>query len=217
MVLEKTLEKPLDYQKMEAVNSKANQPGVFIGKTDAEAPIPWPLDEKSGLIKRPWCWERLKARAEGQKRMRWLDNITDSVGTSLSKFCEIVEDRGFWWSTVHEVTKGRIWLSNWTATTVNRTWQNVSWMPLLRYGYKTAMATVWACCLNPSLRSLNLGVSICCAVRQSCGEGLRPINNHRVKWKANTSISKWAFIWTHSSDWQLNCNLMRNLELEAVS
>lgn len=40
------------------------------------------------------------------------------------------------------------------------------------------MATVWACCLNPSLRSLNLEVSSHCAVRQSCGEGLRPINNH---------------------------------------
>ena len=83
MVLEKTLVRLLDYQEMEAVNSKANQPWVFIGKTDAEAPVPWPPDEKSGLIKRPWCWERLKARAEGQKRMRWLDNITDSVDMSL--------------------------------------------------------------------------------------------------------------------------------------
>ena len=50
MVLEKTLEIPLDWKEIKLVNPKGNQPWVFIRRTDAEAPILWPLDEKSLLI-----------------------------------------------------------------------------------------------------------------------------------------------------------------------
>ena len=50
MVLEKTLEIPLDWKEIKLVNPKGNQPWIFIRRTDAEAPILWPLDEKSLLI-----------------------------------------------------------------------------------------------------------------------------------------------------------------------
>ena len=52
MVLEKTLESPLDYKKIQLVHPKRDQSWVFIGRTDAEAetPIVWPLHEKNGLI-----------------------------------------------------------------------------------------------------------------------------------------------------------------------
>ena len=52
VVLEETLESPLDYQKVKSVNPKENRPWIFIGKTDAEteAPILWPLDAKSRII-----------------------------------------------------------------------------------------------------------------------------------------------------------------------
>ena len=52
MVLEKTLESPLDYKEIKPVNPKGNEPQIFIGRTDAEAeaPILWPSDEKSRLI-----------------------------------------------------------------------------------------------------------------------------------------------------------------------
>ena len=52
MVLEKTLESPLDYREIKAVNHKGNQPRIFIGKADPEdeAPILWPCDSKSQLI-----------------------------------------------------------------------------------------------------------------------------------------------------------------------
>ena len=52
MVLEKTLESPFDYKEIKPVNPKGNRPWIFIGRTDAEAeaPILWPLDEKSQLI-----------------------------------------------------------------------------------------------------------------------------------------------------------------------
>ena len=69
MVLEKTLESPMDYKEIKPVNTKANQSWIFIGRTDAEAPILCPRDVKSQLHwKRPWCWERLKAGREGDER-----------------------------------------------------------------------------------------------------------------------------------------------------
>ena len=50
MVLEKTLESPLDCKEIKPVNTKGNQSGIFIGRTDAEAPIIWPPDVKSRLV-----------------------------------------------------------------------------------------------------------------------------------------------------------------------
>ena len=80
VVLEKTLESPLDCKEIKSVHPKGNQPWICIGRTDAEAPILWPSDAKSWLIgktegRRRW----------GQQRMRWLDGITDSMNMSFSK------------------------------------------------------------------------------------------------------------------------------------
>jgi len=65
VVLEKTLESPLDCKEIQPVHSKGDQSWVFIGRTDVEAEIPilWPPDGKS-----PWCWERLRAGREGDNR-----------------------------------------------------------------------------------------------------------------------------------------------------
>ena len=63
MVLEKTLESPLDCKEIKQVNPEGNQSWIFIGRSDAEAeaPILWPLCKELTLWKMPWCWERLKA------------------------------------------------------------------------------------------------------------------------------------------------------------
>ena len=66
VVLEKTLESPLDSKETKQVNPKGNQPWIFIGRTDAEAPILWPPDVKTHW-KRPWWWERLKAGEGGNR------------------------------------------------------------------------------------------------------------------------------------------------------
>ena len=71
VVLEKTLESPLDCKEIQPVHPKRNQSWIFIGRTvaEAETPILWPPDAKNWLTgQRPWCWERLKAGGEGDNR-----------------------------------------------------------------------------------------------------------------------------------------------------
>ena len=69
VVLEKTLESPLDRKEIKSVNPKGNQPWIFIGRTDAEAPMLWPPYVNIQLI-RPWCWERLKEREQQHEMVR---------------------------------------------------------------------------------------------------------------------------------------------------
>ena len=78
VVLEKTLESPLDYKEIQPVHRKGNQSWIIIGRTDAEAetPILWPPDAKSWHWKRPWCWERLKAGERGDGRYGWMASRT---------------------------------------------------------------------------------------------------------------------------------------------
>ena len=71
VVLEKTLESPLDCKEIQPVHPKGDQSWIFIGRTDVEAetPILWPPDAKNLTHwKRPWCWDRLKAGGEGDDR-----------------------------------------------------------------------------------------------------------------------------------------------------
>ena len=109
MVLEKTLESPLDCKEIQPVHPEGDQSWVFIGRTDGEAetPILWPPDGKSedSLEKTLMLGKTEDKRRRGQQRMRWLDGIADSMDMGLGGRLELVMDREAWRVAVHRVAK----------------------------------------------------------------------------------------------------------------
>ena len=123
VVLEKTLESPLDCKEIKPVHPKGNQPWIFIGRTNAkaEAPIRGPLMQTANSLEKILMLGKTEGRKRrGWQRMRWLDSITNLMDMILSKLWEIVKNREVWHVAIHGVAKSRTHLSNWTTTIISK-------------------------------------------------------------------------------------------------
>ena len=126
VVLEKTLESPLDCKDIQLVHSKQDQPWVFFGRNEAKAETPafWPPHVKSWLIGKDWCWEGLGEGGEGDERgwNSWMASPTQWTWVSVNS--------GRWWWTgrpgvlhaIHGVAKSRTWLRDWAELNWDEHW-----------------------------------------------------------------------------------------------
>ena len=135
VVLEKTLESPLDFREIQPVNPKGNQSWIFIGRTDAEAetPVPWPHDAKNWLIgKDPEAGKDWGQKEKGTTEDEMVGWHHRHDGHEFEQARELVMNSKAWRAVVHGVAKSQTWLSDWTELNLLIGFNvNIEWMSKL--------------------------------------------------------------------------------------
>ena len=132
VVLEKTLESPLDCKEIQPGHPKGDQCWIFIGRTDfvAETLILWPPDVKSWFIwKDPDAAKDGGRRRRGQQSMRWFNDITGSMDMGLGRLWQLVMGREAWHAAVHRIRKSLTWLGYWTEL-LSTVFLKVNWFQI---------------------------------------------------------------------------------------
>ena len=168
VVLEKSLESPLDCKEIQPVHPKGDQSWVFIGRTDVEAEtlILCLPDERADHLKRPWCWERLRAGEEGDGR-GW-----DGWMASLTWWTWVWVDSGSWWWTGRPGVL-RSWGGKDSDMTEWLNWIRICFLPpifsytLLIFHYligEIMQRQIFSVSVSSSIRT----TVYCCLVTKSC-------------------------------------------------